>query len=180
MCRTWRRCCASLTRAAPGGRVALVDLYQEDGSFHGDNAAKGVHHSGFRSMWLQTLAEQAGLHRCGVARSAAKCKRSNGRYPLRLCSPAARWRAARAGISICPARANKWFRIGPFCIRFSGDAMKADNILQPSAIRPISASTACLGRCQRVGEVRAQQPWWLGERPHRRWRWWRTRKSPAR
>ena len=30
----------------PGGRIALVDLYAEDGSFHGDNAAKGVHHFG--------------------------------------------------------------------------------------------------------------------------------------
>ena len=29
-----------------GGQLALVDLYQEDGSFHGDNAGKGVVHFG--------------------------------------------------------------------------------------------------------------------------------------
>ena len=43
-CRTAARICR---RAAPGGRIALVDLYQEDGSFHGDNDAKGVQHFGF-------------------------------------------------------------------------------------------------------------------------------------
>ena len=44
-----------------GGRIALVDLYQEDGSFHGDNAAKGVQHLGFVPDHLQAQAEQAGF-----------------------------------------------------------------------------------------------------------------------
>lgn len=44
-----------------GGHIALVDLYEEDGSFHGDNAAMGVHHSGFVPDVLQRQAQQAGL-----------------------------------------------------------------------------------------------------------------------
>jgi len=66
----------------PGGRVALVDLYQEDGSFHGDNVAKGVHHSGFDPVWLQAQAQQAGLHDVAL-REVLQVQRSNGRsYPL--------------------------------------------------------------------------------------------------
>ena len=68
----------------PGGRIALVDLYAEDGSFHGDNAAKGVHHLGFAPDALQALAEQAGLQ--GIAfTEVLRVHRSNGReYPLFL------------------------------------------------------------------------------------------------
>ena len=68
----------------PGGRIALVDLYAEDGSFHGDNAAKGVHHFGFAPDTLQALAEQAGLQ--GIAfTEVLRMHRSNGReYPLFL------------------------------------------------------------------------------------------------
>ena len=66
----------------PGGRVALVDLYQEDGSFHGDNVAKGVHHSGFDPVWLQAQDQQAGLHDVAL-REVLQVQRSNGRsYPL--------------------------------------------------------------------------------------------------
>jgi ubiquinone/menaquinone biosynthesis C-methylase UbiE len=45
----------------PGGRLALVDLYREDGSFHGDNVAKGVWHFGFEPDALQALAQAAGF-----------------------------------------------------------------------------------------------------------------------
>ncbi|MDY0106143.1 MAG: methyltransferase domain-containing protein [Giesbergeria sp.] len=68
----------------PGGRIALVDLYQEDGSFHGDNAAKGVHHLGFDPGALQVLAEQAGLQGIRFA-DILHLQHRNGRsYPLFL------------------------------------------------------------------------------------------------
>jgi len=68
----------------PGGRIALVDLYQEDGSFHGDNDAKGVQHFGFAPEALQALAEQAGL--TGVTfNEILRLQHRNGRaYPLFL------------------------------------------------------------------------------------------------
>lgn len=71
----------------PGGRMALVDLYAEDGSFHGDqetNAAKGVQHFGFAPEALQALAEQAGF--AGIAFSHLQdMQHRNGRaYPLFL------------------------------------------------------------------------------------------------
>lgn len=67
-----------------GGRIALVDLYQEDGSFHGDNAAKGVQHLGFAPEALQALAEQAGL-RDIVFTEILRLHHRNGRdYPLFL------------------------------------------------------------------------------------------------
>jgi putative AdoMet-dependent methyltransferase len=67
-----------------GGRIALVDLYAEDGSFHDDNVAKGVQHFGFVPAALQTLAEQAGF--VDVAFSEILLLRhSNGQtYPLFL------------------------------------------------------------------------------------------------
>ena len=71
----------------PGGRIALVDLYAEDGSFHGDqetNAAKGVQHFGFAPEALQALAEQAGF--AGITFSHLQdMQHRNGRaYPLFL------------------------------------------------------------------------------------------------
>jgi len=68
----------------PGGRIALVDLYQEDGSFHGDNDAKGVQHFGFAPEALQALAEQAGLMDIAFS-EILRLQHSNGRgYPLFL------------------------------------------------------------------------------------------------
>lgn len=67
-----------------GGRIALVDLYQEDGSFHGDNQAKGVQHFGFAPEALQALAEQAGLIDIAFS-EILRLQHSNGRgYPLFL------------------------------------------------------------------------------------------------
>ena len=67
-----------------GGRIALVDLYQEDGSFHGDNQAKGVQHFGFAPEALQALAEQAGLMDIAFS-EILRLQHSNGRgYPLFL------------------------------------------------------------------------------------------------
>lgn len=68
----------------PGGRIALVDLYQEDGSFHGDNDAKGVQHFGFAPEALQALAEQAGLMDIAFS-DILRLQHRNGRaYPLFL------------------------------------------------------------------------------------------------
>ena len=67
-----------------GGRIALVDLYAEDGSFHGDNAAKGVQHLGFAPEALRTLAEQAGLRDMAFT-EILRLRHRNGRdYPLFL------------------------------------------------------------------------------------------------
>jgi SAM-dependent methyltransferase len=45
----------------PGGQIALVDLDQEDGSFHKDNAAMGVRHFGFRRADLNVIFKEAGF-----------------------------------------------------------------------------------------------------------------------
>lgn len=68
----------------PGGRIALVDLYPEDGSFHGDNEAKGVQHFGFAPETLRALAEAAGLAEIGFS-EILRMRHRNGRdYPLFL------------------------------------------------------------------------------------------------
>jgi predicted TPR repeat methyltransferase len=45
----------------PGGRLAVVDLDQEDGSFHPDPAGMGVRHYGFRQDEIADWARAAGL-----------------------------------------------------------------------------------------------------------------------
>lgn len=67
-----------------GGQLALIDLYSEDGSFHGDNAGKGVVHFGFDPQHLLELAAQAGFK--GLTYREIFCiKNKNGRdYPLFL------------------------------------------------------------------------------------------------
>ena len=73
-----------------GGRIALVDLYEEDGSFHGDNAAKGVKHFGFAPDNLQALAEQAGFADIAFSEILRVQQRNGRTYPLFLmtgCKP---------------------------------------------------------------------------------------------
>ena len=67
-----------------GGRLALVDLYAEDGSFHGDNAAKGVQHFGFAPDSLQALAEQAGFTDIAFSEILHVQHRNGRTYPLFL------------------------------------------------------------------------------------------------
>lgn len=67
-----------------GGRIAVIDLYAEDGSFHGDNAAKGVQHFGFAPDSLRALAEQAGFVDIAL-NEILRLQQRNGRtYPLFL------------------------------------------------------------------------------------------------
>ena len=70
-----------------GGRIALVDLYQEDGSFHGDKAAnldKGVQHFGFAPDRLRALAEQAGFVDIAFSEILRLQQRNGRAYPLFL------------------------------------------------------------------------------------------------
>jgi len=67
---------------APDGRLALVDLDAEDGSFH-DADAEGIHHQGFDRGRVASLAEAAGF--VDVTSSTATSIERNGRtYPLFL------------------------------------------------------------------------------------------------
>ncbi len=73
---------------APGGRLALVDLEAEDGTFHSDPAEPAVH--GYDRLELTRLAEAAGFTE--VAFHPAWEMAKNGRsYPLFLLT------ATRAG-----------------------------------------------------------------------------------
>ena len=64
------------------GQLALIDLYSEDGSFHGDNTAKGVVHLGFDPQQLLELAAAAGFKDLSY-REIFSIKHKNGRsYPL--------------------------------------------------------------------------------------------------
>ena len=70
-----------------GGRIALIDLYAEDGSFHGskeDNDAKGVQHFGFAPTALQTLAEQAGFADITFSPIQEMQHRNGRAYPIFL------------------------------------------------------------------------------------------------
>lgn len=66
----------------PGGRVGLVDLEKEDGSFHGDNEAKGVKHFGFDRDALLALVTDVGFEQAHM-QTLLSVQRGNGRsYPL--------------------------------------------------------------------------------------------------
>ncbi|QIL78535.1 methyltransferase domain-containing protein [Diaphorobacter sp. HDW4A] len=71
----------------PGGRIALVDLFAEDGTFHGtpeENAEKGVQHHGFDPEALRALAAEVGLVDIKF-QPIAEVQQRNGRaYPLFL------------------------------------------------------------------------------------------------
>lgn len=45
-----------------GGRIAIVDLDQEDGSFHPDNSGMGVKHFGFSKQEIQSWADKSGMN----------------------------------------------------------------------------------------------------------------------
>lgn len=64
------------------GQLVLIDLYSEDGSFHGDNQAKGVVHFGFDPQQLLEAAAQAGFNHLSY-REIFSIEHKNGRsYPL--------------------------------------------------------------------------------------------------
>ncbi len=67
---------------APGGRIALVDLDAEDGSFH-DEDAPGIHHHGFERVGIVRLAEAAGFVDLQT-RTATEIERDGRTYPLFL------------------------------------------------------------------------------------------------
>ncbi|HHX36153.1 MAG TPA: methyltransferase, partial [Gammaproteobacteria bacterium] len=63
---------------------ALIDLYSEDGSFHGDNEAKGVVHLGFDPQQLLEQAAAAGFKELSY-REIFSIEHKNGRhYPMFL------------------------------------------------------------------------------------------------
>lgn len=64
------------------GQLALVDLYAEDGSFHGDNAAKGVKHLGFDIEKLREAAEAIGFVEVSFAEIMQLQHRNGREYPL--------------------------------------------------------------------------------------------------
>ena len=66
----------------PGGRIALIDLDEEDGSFH-DPDQPGIHHHGFDRSRLIETAVAAGF--TGAAtRIVHELERDGRRYPLFL------------------------------------------------------------------------------------------------
>jgi ubiquinone/menaquinone biosynthesis C-methylase UbiE len=67
---------------AAGGRMALLDLDAEDGSFH-DEDAPGIHHRGFERSELVRLAVAAGFPDAD-ARVAATLERNGRDYPVLL------------------------------------------------------------------------------------------------
>ncbi|WP_114418313.1 class I SAM-dependent DNA methyltransferase [Marinospirillum perlucidum] len=68
----------------PGGYLALVDLYAEDGSFHGDNEGKGVKHFGFEPQALEKQLLAAGFTDINF-QEIHQLHHKNGRsYPLFL------------------------------------------------------------------------------------------------
>ncbi len=66
---------------APGGRIALLDLEAEDGTFHDD--PEGIHHHGFDQAALRTTAESVGF-RDVETRIVSEIDRDGRPYPLFL------------------------------------------------------------------------------------------------
>ncbi len=66
------------------GQLALIDLYSEDGSFHGDNKAKGVVHQGFDPQHLLEEAAKSGFKDLSY-REIFSIEHKNGNsYPMFL------------------------------------------------------------------------------------------------
>jgi SAM-dependent methyltransferase len=66
---------------APGGRIALLDLEAEDGTFHDD--PEGIHHHGFEQAAIVRLATEAGFHDAET-RIVDEIDRDGRPYPLFL------------------------------------------------------------------------------------------------
>lgn len=67
---------------APGGRIGLIDLDKEDGSFH-DRDQPGIHHHGFDGEGLVELATAAGFAGAQT-RIVNEIERDGRTYPLFL------------------------------------------------------------------------------------------------
>jgi 2-polyprenyl-3-methyl-5-hydroxy-6-metoxy-1,4-benzoquinol methylase len=67
---------------APGGRIGLIDLDKEDGSFH-DPDQPGIHHHGFEGATLVATATNAGFEDVHV-RNVHDLERDGRNYPLFL------------------------------------------------------------------------------------------------
>jgi 2-polyprenyl-3-methyl-5-hydroxy-6-metoxy-1,4-benzoquinol methylase len=65
----------------PGGRIALLDLDSEDGTFHDD--PEGIHHHGFDAAMIGRLATEAGFLDAET-RIVAEIERDGRPYPLFL------------------------------------------------------------------------------------------------
>jgi SAM-dependent methyltransferase len=66
----------------PGGRIAIVDLDTEDGTFH-DPDAEGIHHLGFDRAALGDLARVAGFVDVEF-RTAMEIVEDDHRFPVFL------------------------------------------------------------------------------------------------
>lgn len=67
---------------ARGGRIALLDLDAEDGTFH-EADAEGIHHHGFDQDRLRALAEEAGFSEV-ASRNVSHVDRDGRDYPVFL------------------------------------------------------------------------------------------------
>jgi len=67
---------------APGGRMAVLDLDAEDGTFH-DPDAEGIHHHGFDQRHIRELAGSAGFVDVQTE-VASELERDGRSYPLIL------------------------------------------------------------------------------------------------
>lgn len=66
----------------PGGYIGLIDLDEEDGSFH-DSDQPGIHHHGFEGVSLVDLASEAGFEDAQT-RIVHELEKEDRRYPLFL------------------------------------------------------------------------------------------------
>jgi 2-polyprenyl-3-methyl-5-hydroxy-6-metoxy-1,4-benzoquinol methylase len=67
---------------APGGRIALLDLDAEDGSFHEEDA-EGIHHHGFDQVDVARLAESVGFEEV-ESRNVSEIERDGRAYAVFL------------------------------------------------------------------------------------------------
>lgn len=66
------------------GQLALIDLYSEDGSFHGDNQGKGVLHFGFDPQELLEEAAKAGFKNLSYREIFSIAHKNGHTYPMFL------------------------------------------------------------------------------------------------